>query len=101
MAHDAVSADIAATLIANAVDLIGHKAIKRLPANELDMDSDLGDLAVVVDVGPLGFAECSAALASGVVIAEYLQRNAYICSAVLSLGGQSRVVRDVRVLEKE
>ncbi|MGB3243381.1 MAG: UPF0280 family protein, partial [Sulfitobacter sp.] len=40
-AHNAAAADVAATLIANAVDLPGHPAVQRMPANQLSPDSDL------------------------------------------------------------
>ncbi|WP_204349766.1 hypothetical protein, partial [Klebsiella pneumoniae] len=52
LARDAASADAAATLIANAVDL-DHPAIRRRPARNLDPDSDLGDRLVTVGVGDL------------------------------------------------
>ena len=44
LARDAATADVAATLVANAVDL-DSPAIRRRPARELDPDSDLRDLA--------------------------------------------------------
>ncbi len=40
-------------IIANAVDLPGHPAIVRLPAHELQPDSDLGARLVTRDVGAL------------------------------------------------
>jgi uncharacterized protein len=58
----AAEADVAATLIANAVDLPGHPAIHRRPARELSPDSDLGDRLVTVAVDPLEPAEIDAAL---------------------------------------
>ena len=42
LAETAARADAAATLIANAVDLPGHPSIHRVPARDLDPDSDLG-----------------------------------------------------------
>ncbi|RUX90314.1 UPF0280 family protein, partial [Mesorhizobium sp. M7A.F.Ca.CA.004.04.1.1] len=42
LARTGAEADAAATLIANAVDLPGNPAIKRIPAHELSPDSDLG-----------------------------------------------------------
>ena len=44
LARTASQADAAATIIANAVDLPGHPAVIRCPANELQLDSDLGAL---------------------------------------------------------
>jgi uncharacterized protein len=42
----AAQADAAATIIANSVDLPGHSAIQRLPANQIAPDSDLGSRLV-------------------------------------------------------
>src|SRR5215471_8358143 len=47
LATTAAQADAAATIIANAVDLPGHPAIIRQPANELQPDSDLGPRAEI------------------------------------------------------
>lgn len=52
LAASAAQADAAATLVANAVNVV-HEAIKRTPANKLDPDSDLGDRLVTVDVAAL------------------------------------------------
>ena len=49
LAATAAQADVAATLIANAVNL-DHPAIVRRPANSLRDDTDLGDRLVTVDV---------------------------------------------------
>ena len=57
LARTASQADAAATIIANAVDLPGHPAIVRCPANELQPDSDLGARLVTRDVGALGESE--------------------------------------------
>ena len=70
LAKDAAAADAAATLIANAVDLPGHGAIIRQPANELSPDSDLGDRLVTTDVGPLTPIEIEDALGRGTSVAE-------------------------------
>jgi len=51
LARDAATADVAATLVANAVD-VDSPAVRRRPARELDPDSDLRDLLVTVSVGP-------------------------------------------------
>src|SRR5512145_2245112 len=64
LAADAVTADVAATLIANAVD-IDHPAILRRPASALDPDSDLGDRPVTVSVGGLPRGAVLAALEAG------------------------------------
>ena len=52
LAATAAQADAAATVIANAVDA-AHPAVRRVPADTLDPDSDLGDLPVTVAVGAL------------------------------------------------
>ncbi len=91
LARDAAAADVAATLIANAVDA-DHPAIERAPAHELDPDSDLGTRPVTVAVGALDAATIAAALDSGVTAAEAAQRAGHICAAVLVLQRQIRVV---------
>ena len=66
VAADAARADAAATLIANAVDLPGHPAIRRVPASELEPDTDLGTRLVTAEVGALTLEEVGRALARGV-----------------------------------
>ena len=61
----AAKADVAATLIANAVDLASHPAITRRPANEVVDDSDLGKRPVVVGCGPLTQPDRNTALRAG------------------------------------
>ena len=90
LADDAASADVAATLIANAVDLPGHPAIRRRPARELAPDSDLGDRPVVVDVAPLTQTDRDAALQAGLTIAETMRARGLIRGAFLHLQGASR-----------
>lgn len=85
LARDAATADAAATTIANAVDLPGHKAITRGSATDLDPDSDLGERLVTLDVGELDEDDCRAALRSGVAKAEALRRSGLIHGAVLVL----------------
>ncbi|HSP24538.1 MAG TPA: UPF0280 family protein, partial [Saliniramus sp.] len=55
-ARDAAQADVAATMIANAVDLPRHPAVIREPAAALAPDSDLGERLVTVEVGMLSHA---------------------------------------------
>lgn len=95
LAADAASADVAATLIANAVDLPGHPAIRRAPAKEIDPDSDLGKRAVVVEVGSLGDREIAEALSDGLKVAQKLLSRGLICSSSLHLGGHTRSTPDV------
>jgi ApbE superfamily uncharacterized protein (UPF0280 family) len=88
LAADAATADVAATLIANAVDL-DHPAIVRRPASALDPDSDLGDRLVTVSVGALPRRAVSAALEAGRRrAAEYLARG-LIVDAALMLQGET------------
>ena len=64
LAKNAAAADVAATLIANAVN-VDHPAIERAPARDMDDQSDLGDRLVTVGVGDLDHATVDAALAAG------------------------------------
>lgn len=91
LARDAPAADAAATLIANAVS-IDDPAIVRRPARQLDPDSDLGDLPVVVDMGPLTPHQIAEALDAGVVRSEAMRREGLIEAALLTLGGEWRSV---------
>lgn len=91
LARCGAEADVAATLIANAVDLPGHPAIHRCPARELSPDSDLGGRLVTVSVEPLDAAAIDAALDAGAMIAQGFVRRGLIESAILYLGGSERV----------
>jgi uncharacterized protein len=92
LAGSAALADAAATLIANAVDIPGHHAIRRTPARDLDPQSDLGERRVTVSVGTLTADEIHRALASGVVEAELWRDRGLIEAAALRLGEQTRLV---------
>ena len=87
LAEDAAAADAAATLIANAVDLPGHSAIVRQPANELSPDSDLGERLVTTDVGSLTAAEIEQALGRGLAVADACRRRGLIHAVALFLDG--------------
>jgi ApbE superfamily uncharacterized protein (UPF0280 family) len=89
LARDAAAADVAATLIANAVD-VDSPAIRRAPASSLDPDSDLGDRPVTIAVGPLTPAEAAGALAAGLACAEGFRAAGHIIAGALRLGGESR-----------
>jgi ApbE superfamily uncharacterized protein (UPF0280 family) len=95
LAVTASLADAAATLVANAVDLPGHPAIHRVPADTVQPDSDLRSRLVTRGVGDLAEDEIAAALAGGVACAEGLLSNGTIIAAALHLNGQTRVVGDV------
>jgi uncharacterized protein len=92
LARTASQADAAATIIANAVDLPGHPAIIRRPAQELQPDSDLGVRLVTCDVGPLTECEVEAALGAGVACAQRLFATGLIEGAALRLLGETCVV---------
>jgi hypothetical protein len=91
LARDAAAADVAATLIANAVDT-DHAAIERTPACDIDPDSDLGRRPVTVAVGPLDPDTIAVALERGVAAAERLERAGHIFAAVLVLQREIRAV---------
>ncbi|UYV36672.1 UPF0280 family protein [Rhodobacteraceae bacterium D3-12] len=100
LAKDAAAADVAATLIANAVDLPGHSAIKRVAAEALQDDSDLGERRVVAHVGALDREEVTRALARGAKLAEDMQRQGLIGAAALFLRGQTRIVGQIARTEQ-
>jgi uncharacterized protein len=85
LADTAAKADAAATIVANAVDLPGHPAIVRLPADRIDPDSDLGSLLITWDVGPLVNEDIAAALEAGRTVADSLAARGLIQGAVLAL----------------
>lgn len=92
LAATASQADAAATIIANAVDLPGHPAITRKPANEIQPDSDLGARLVTRDVGELSQNEIVTALESGAECARQLFDRGLIEGAVLRLCGDMLVI---------
>lgn len=92
LAADAAAADAAATIVANAVDLPDHPGIRRIPAVELQPDSDLGARPVTRSVPPLAAAEIAAALARGNNLAERLRREGRLIAAALHLQGRTCVV---------
>lgn len=92
VARSAAMADAASTLIANAVDLPGHPAIKRTPAADIENDDELGETLVTTDVGPLSLKEVKEALDRGADFASDCLARGLILGAVLSLKEQTRVV---------
>lgn len=87
LADTAAGADAAATLIANAVDLPRHPAIRRMPAATLDPDSDLGAREVVTDCAPLSANDRQTALVAGLARAETMRRAGLIHGAALFFQG--------------
>lgn len=97
-AATAAQADAAATVVANAVDLPGHPAVHRQPADTLQPDSDLGGMPVTRDVGPLPPEDIARAIAAGLARADGLVQAGLISAAALHCQGQTRVTgtgRDV------
>ena len=92
LADGAATADAAATMIANAVDLPGHPAVFRVRARELAPDNDLGDHLVTQGVGDLTAQEIGAALDSGEALARTLLREGLMRAAALHLRGETRIV---------
>jgi uncharacterized protein len=89
LGRNAAEADVAATLVANAVNT-HHPRIERVKARELDPDSDLGDRAVTVDVGLLPDAVVDEALDAGAAAAEAMAADGRIVAAHLVLQGATR-----------
>jgi uncharacterized protein len=90
LAKTAAQADAAATIIANAVDLPGHPAVLRCPANELQVESDLGARLVTREVGALSDGDVARALAAGADCAQGALAAGWIEGAALCL--KSRIV---------
>ena len=100
LARTASHADAAATIIANAVDLPGHPAIVRCPANELQPDSDLGARPVTRHVGQLSYEEIERALEAGAACVRKLLAAGLIEGATLRLLGETAQVGTSRVLRR-
>jgi ApbE superfamily uncharacterized protein (UPF0280 family) len=88
-AADCATADAAATVIANTIDLPGHPGVCRRPASHLSPDSDLGDLLVTTDVQSLSAAEAKMALSRGRSFSNKLLRRGVIRSAAMFLCEES------------
>lgn len=89
LAKDAAAADVAATLIANAVTCDAPN-IQRAPAATLHPDSDLGDRLVTIDVGALSPSAIDEALTQGLRVATQMQMAGLIDGALLLLAGENR-----------
>lgn len=87
LAATAAQADAAATVIANAVN-VEHPAICRQPACTIKDDSDLGSIAVTVDVPTLPAETVAAALDAGLACAHNLQHNGLIVASVIVCQGR-------------
>jgi uncharacterized protein len=94
LAATAAQADAAATVIANAVDVIDPR-IARRPASELKDDSDLGEIPVTVDVPGLESALVQRALHAGLACAQALQASGLIWSAALVCQNQTALANPI------
>ena len=92
LARTAAAADVAATLIANRVDLPGHPAVKRSPAEDIEAIQQLGGRLVTTAVGPLTPQDVATALEVGHAYADDLLARGLIEGAVLLLAGKTRVI---------
>ncbi len=92
LAATAAAADLAATLVANAVDLPGHPGVVRVPACDLAPDSDLGARPVTRAVAPLAPDEIALALDRGAERAQQLIAAGRASGAALALQGHLRLV---------
>ncbi|RXT51331.1 hypothetical protein B6S44_22280 [Bosea sp. Tri-44] len=101
LAPTAAMADAAATVIANAIDLPGHPTIERLPANSIQVDSDLGERLVTRHVGPLVSGEIETALAAGLAEAERLRAAGLVVSAAMHLQGVSRTLASPMIVQED
>ena len=86
LAASAAMADAAATVIANAVDVL-HAGIGRRPACDVRDDSDLGQIPVTVAVPPLPPALVAQALQAGLASARRLQQRGLVHAALLVCQG--------------
>jgi ApbE superfamily uncharacterized protein (UPF0280 family) len=93
LARSAAEADAAATVVANAVNVDDARIVRR-PACELKDDSDLGAIAVTVDVPRLPAGLVRSALDHGARRAHELRAAGLIASAVLVCQGQAVVCDD-------
>lgn len=101
LAADAATADVAATLIANVVDLPEHPAITRCPANDLSPDTDLGHRLVTTGRGPLSRTEIGRALSAGQRLADSYSDGRRIAAAALFLDGESILTGRAGVFQTE
>jgi ApbE superfamily uncharacterized protein (UPF0280 family) len=94
LAATAAQADVAATLIANAVN-IDDPRIQRRPADSLRDDTDLGARLVTVDVPRLSEAQIEQALQLGLDCARDMQARGLIYAALLSCQGHAVVAESL------
>ena len=98
LAPSAAAADVAATLIANAVDS-DHAAIQRRPAQDMDPDNDLGPRLVTIEVPSLPQEAVDAALDRGARCAAEMLAQGLIAGALLCLQGETRTVGTIAIMD--
>lgn len=94
LARTAAEADVAATLIGNAVN-VDHPAVLRRPASEMDDNTDLGDRLVTTEVGEIGRDALEEALDAGASEAARMLGAGLIAGAAIVLKNGIRAVGDV------
>jgi hypothetical protein len=87
-------ADVAATMIANEVDLPDHPGIVRATAESQQLDSDLGDRPVTIAVPVLHRDEVFEALDRGLRVAQRLGKKEGVWGGVIALQGHTRIFGD-------
>ncbi len=92
LAETAAQADVAATLVANSVDLPDHPGVLRQPACALQPDSDLGSRKVVVRVPALSKPDREWALRAGRELAQSFLEAGHIKGAALFLQGDVKML---------
>ncbi|MBV7544272.1 UPF0280 family protein [Acidovorax sp. sic0104] len=92
LARTAAEADAAATVVANAVNVLDER-ITRMPAWLVRDDSDLGAIPVTVDVPPLPRSQVQRALQQGLQKAQELQSRGLIWFALLACQGEFTATR--------
>jgi len=94
LAESAAVADVAATLIANEVN-VDFPGIEKRPASEVKDDSDLGMIPVIVNVPDLPEDKISFALEQGAKTARKFIKTGKITAAYLSLQKQTLVIDNI------
>ncbi len=101
LASSAAQADVAATLIANRIDLPDSQKIQRVEASSLSPDTDLGKRLVTVGVQQLSSIERQRALQAGQRLAQSLMTRGLIDSAMLCLQGDRVVVGQPQIVRTD
>ena len=99
LASTAAEADVAATLIANAVQLpspvLDKQFVTRTAANELQPDSDLSDKLVTTSVSTLPKSLCQTAVQSGLNEARQLMKKTSLVGVFIDCQGHRLSLGDL------